>query len=93
MSRQARTDLRAVSDFIASDDPAPAVSFFAALRIRCPALGRQPMSGRPASEIAPNVRILKFRSYLIHHRKFDDRISIDRGPHAAGDRSALPPHE
>jgi len=51
------------------------------------------MMGRPAPEIALTVRILIFRSYLILHRILDDRISIDRVPHAARDRSIVPPYE
>ncbi|SDO04344.1 hypothetical protein SAMN05216360_11428 [Methylobacterium phyllostachyos] len=49
--------------------------------------------GRPAPEIAPEVRILVFRSYLILHRVLDDRISIDRVVHSARDRSTLLPDE
>jgi len=51
------------------------------------------MIGRPAPEIASDVRILVFRSYLILHRVFDDRISIDRVLHSARERCTLPPYE
>jgi len=51
------------------------------------------MMGRPAPEIALTVRILLFRFYLILHRILDDRISIGRVPHAARDRSIVPPYE
>jgi toxin ParE1/3/4 len=51
------------------------------------------MIGRPAPEIARDVRILVFRSYLILHRVLDDRILIDRVVHSARDRATLPPDE
>ncbi|MFC6024912.1 MULTISPECIES: type II toxin-antitoxin system RelE/ParE family toxin [Methylobacterium] len=93
VSRRARADLREIGDFIAADNPTRARSFVSELRTRCQALGRQPMMGRPASEIALTVRILIFRSYLILHRILDDRISIDRMLHSARDRSIVPPYE
>ena len=86
-------DLREIGDFIAADHPARARSFVLDLRSRCLALGQQPMMGRPAPEIALNVRILIFRSYLILHRVFDDRISIDRVLPSARDRAIVPPYE
>ncbi|MGU3405448.1 type II toxin-antitoxin system RelE/ParE family toxin [Methylobacterium brachiatum] len=93
VSRRARADLREIGDFIAADNPARARSFVAELRTRCQALGRQPMMGRPAPEIALTVRILIFRSYLILHRVLDDQILIDRVLHSARDRSNVPPYE
>lgn len=86
-------DLRAIGDFTATDNPTRARSFVSERRTRCQALGRQPMIGRPAPEIAINVRILTFRSYLIVHRVVGDRISIDRVLHSARDRSTLTPYE
>ena len=50
------------------------------------------MMGRPAPEIAPEVRILVFRSYLILHRVHEDRILIDRVIHSARERAILPPY-
>jgi toxin ParE1/3/4 len=93
VSRRARTDLREIGDFIATDNPLRARSFVSELRIRCQALGRQPMMGKPAPEIALNVRILIFRSYPILHRVLDDQIPIDRVLHSARDRSIVPPYE
>ena len=93
VSRRARADLREIGDFIAADNPSRARSFVSELRSRCQALGRQPLMGRRAPEVAPDVRILIFGSYLILHRVFDDRISIDRVVHSARDRSTLPPNE
>lgn len=93
VSRRARADLCEIGDVIAADNPSRARSFVSELRTRCQALGQRPMMGRPAPEIAPDVRILVFRSYLILHRVFDDRISIDRVVHSARDRSTVPPYE
>ncbi|WP_306423558.1 type II toxin-antitoxin system RelE/ParE family toxin [Methylorubrum podarium] len=93
ISRRARADLRSIADHIAADNPSRAVSFVAELRERCRSLSETPMQGRPAPEIAPDVRILVFRSYLILHRLRDDAVLIDRVLHSARDRSGLPPNE
>ncbi|WP_409566501.1 type II toxin-antitoxin system RelE/ParE family toxin [Methylobacterium sp. E-065] len=93
MSWRVRANPREIGDFIAAENPSRARSFVSELRTRCQALGRQPMMGRPAPEVAPDVRILVFRSFLILHRVFDDRISIDRVVHSARDRSTLPSNE
>jgi toxin ParE1/3/4 len=92
ISRRARADLRDIGDVIAADNPGRAGSFVAALRTRCRVLCERPMMGRPAPKIAPEVRILVFRSYPILHR-LDDRIAIDRVVHSARGRSTLPPNE
>ena len=89
ISRRARSDLKDIADFIAADDPKRAVSFIAELRTRCRSLSKTPMQGRPAPDIALDLRILVFRSYVILHRVQDDRILIDRVLHAARDRSTL----
>ena len=93
ISRRARADLRSIADYIAADNPSRAVSFVAELRERCRSLSETPMQGRPAPEIAPDVRILVFRSYLILHRLRDDAVLIDRVLDSARDRSGLPPNE
>lgn len=93
ISRRARVDLRDISDFIANDDPKRAVTFVAELRERCRSLSRTPFQGRAAPEIAADVRILVFRSYLILHRISDDAVLIDRVIHSARDRSGLLPYE
>ncbi|MCJ2134837.1 type II toxin-antitoxin system RelE/ParE family toxin [Methylobacterium sp. J-026] len=91
--RRARTDRREIGDFMAADNPTRARSVVPELRTRCQARGRRPMMGRPAPEMALNVRILRFRSSLILHPNLDDRISIDRVLHSARDRSIVPPYE
>lgn len=93
ISRKARADLRSIADFIAADNPSRSVSFVAELRERCLSLSRTPMQGRPAPEIAPEVRILVFRSYLILHRVRDEAVLIDRVLHSARDRSGPLPYE
>ena len=91
--RRASADWREIGDFFAADTLSRAHSVVSELGTRCQSLGRQPVMGRPAPEVAPDVRIPVFRSHLILHRVFDDRISIDRVVHSARDRSILPPNE
>ncbi|KQQ25410.1 hypothetical protein ASF53_22290 [Methylobacterium sp. Leaf123] len=93
ISRKAREDLRSIADYIAADNPSRAVSFVAELRERCQSLSRTPLQGRPAPDIAPDVRILVFRSYLILHRVREDAVLIDRVLHSARDRSGPSPYE
>ncbi|MFG5120901.1 type II toxin-antitoxin system RelE/ParE family toxin [Methylorubrum sp. POS3] len=93
ISRRARADLRDIGDFIAVDDPTRAVSFVTELRERCRSLSHTPFQGRPTPEIAAEVRVLVFRSYLILHRVGDDVVLIDRVIHSARDRSGLLPYE
>ncbi|TXM69754.1 type II toxin-antitoxin system RelE/ParE family toxin [Methylobacterium sp. WL120] len=93
VSRQARADLREIADFIAADNPKRAVGFVSELRSRCQSLARHPMQGRPAPDIAPDVRILVFRAYIILHRVHDERVLIDRVLHGARDRSQTWSHE
>jgi toxin ParE1/3/4 len=93
VSRRSRADLREIGDFSAADNRSRARSFVWELRSRCQALGRHPLMERRATEVAPGVRILMFGSYLILHRVFDGRISIDRVVHSARDRSILPSNE
>lgn len=93
ISRRARADLREIGDFIADGDPKRAVSFVAELRAQCLSLSRTPLQGRPAPEIAPDVRILVFRSYLVLHRVRDDAVLIDRVIHSARDRSGPLPYD
>jgi toxin ParE1/3/4 len=90
VSLRAAADLREIGRFIAADDPRRARSFVAELRARCNDLRQMPLRGRPAPEIAPDVRILVFRAYLILYRVQSDRFLIDRVLHGARER---PPHE
>ncbi|WP_232630101.1 type II toxin-antitoxin system RelE/ParE family toxin [Methylobacterium sp. Leaf118] len=93
IARRGRADLRDIGDVIANDDPKRAVTFVAERRVRCRSRSGTPFQGRPAPEIAADVRILVFPSYLILHRVSDEAVLIDRVIHSARDRSGLLPYE
>jgi toxin ParE1/3/4 len=88
-SAQSRSDLEAIGNFIARENPARAESFVAELRRRCESLGRHSFQGRPMPEIGRGVRCLAYRRYVVIYRPLDDFVAIDRILHSARDWKTL----
>ena len=80
VSAKARADIETIADYIGQDSPVQALRFIETPKTRCLSLSVHPFQGRPAPEIADEVRLLVFRSYVILHRVLDDHAAIDRNP-------------
>lgn len=77
----AEADLEAIGDYIAEHNPARAVSFVRELRKRCRRLREFPQAyplHAELAEVAPNVRVMAFRQYLVCYTAHPDRVVIER---------------
>ncbi|HYN00308.1 MAG TPA: type II toxin-antitoxin system RelE/ParE family toxin [Aestuariivirgaceae bacterium] len=86
----AESELEAVSDWIATDNPERAITFVAEIAERCHSLADSP----EAFPIVPRykragVRRLVFRDYLIFYRISRDRVEILHILHGARDYEAI----
>ncbi len=86
---RALSDLEAIGDYIAAENPDRAVSFVGELRTRCLTLADNPDRFPLAERLAAKgVRKLSHGSYLIFYRVYPDRITVARILHAATDYAA-----
>jgi toxin ParE1/3/4 len=86
----ARTDLIAIQDFIAADDPRRAVTFAAEIRARCEVLTTHPDIGRARDDLLPGLRILPImRRAAIAYLTRPDRIEILRIFYAGQDYETI----
>jgi toxin ParE1/3/4 len=81
---QADSDLEAIADYIAADNPARAQSFLRELRERCQLLGNFPESARRFPELGEDARILPYRNYIVY-RNLPHQVLISRVIHGARD--------
>jgi toxin ParE1/3/4 len=89
-TESAERDLVDIGNFIARDSPAGAARFIARLEEHCQILAAHPLLGRPRDELAPELRSLAYRRYVIFYRALADGAEIVRVLHAARDiRRAL----
>jgi plasmid stabilization system protein ParE len=82
-------DLEAIADYIATDNPARAVTFVREIRERCRLLGNFPESARRFAELGKEARILPYGNYVILYRNLPREVSIERIVHGARDILAL----
>lgn len=76
-TEQAETDLEAIGDYIARDNPERAVSFVEEIVERCERLGERPYAFALVPRYAhAGVRHRSFGNYLIFYRASDDRVEI-----------------
>jgi len=76
---RALTEIAAIAGFIAesSDSQETARRFGHQLRQRCAKLASQPAAlGRPREELAPGLRSVAFRNYVIFFRYSEDRLEV-----------------
>jgi toxin ParE1/3/4 len=78
---QAESDVEAIGDYIAEQDPTAAVRLIEALVRRWDLLTLHPFSGAPRDDIAPGIRHLIVGEYLTLYRVGDDAIEIIRVLH------------
>lgn len=84
-SALAESDLEAIADYIALDNPRRALSFVRELRAQCQALGKNPLLYRPRPEIGPDARLTAFGRYVILFRLSGDAVRIERVVHGTRD--------
>ena len=61
----AESDLEEIGDYIAMDNPARAIEFIEELRDQCRILTQLPLAFPAREEIAPGLRVMPYRRYLI----------------------------
>lgn len=82
-SRQADRDLHEISEYIARDNPARAISFVRELRKACERLGESPFATLARPDLAPGLRTRPFGNYLIFLTVEVDHVLIVRVLHGA----------
>ena len=88
ISEQARSDLRAIGDFIAEDDPRRALSFVDELEDRCRQLTEKPLIW-PRVDRFPEVRRRLHKRYLILYRVVSDEVEVLHVVHGARNYASL----
>lgn len=84
-SALAESDLEAIADYIALDNPRRAVSFVREIRGQCRVLGEHPLLYRPRPEIGPDARLVAVGRYVILFRLLDEVVRIERVVHGSRD--------
>jgi toxin ParE1/3/4 len=84
----AEADLEEIGDYIAMDSPARALAFVHELREQCQVLTQLPLAFPARDELAPGVRMMPYRRYLIFYRPIGREIRIERILHSATGRRA-----
>ena len=84
----ARSDLRAIGDYIAADHPARAISFVEELETRCRRLVEHPLAWPTIARFA-NVRRCLHKRYLILYRVEPTEIIVLHVVHGARDYETL----
>jgi len=82
---QAALDILDVWDHIADDDMAAADRWVDELDTAFSRLATQPLMGRSRPELAPDLRSLPFRRYVIFYIPLPDGIDVVRVLHSARD--------
>lgn len=88
-TRQARTDLLDIWDYIAGNDPAAADRLLDEIDGACEAIAEHPFLGPRRDDIRPGLRYFVHRQYLILYRPIDEGIEIVRIVHSRRDLFGL----
>lgn len=89
LSRPAREDLDDIWLYIARDSIEEADRFIDLLTAKFPLVASQPRMGRLREDLAPNLRCLPVKNYLILYRSLKGSVQIVRVIHGARDPKAL----
>lgn len=84
----AESDLEAIGDYIAQDNPQRALSFLGELRSQCDSIAREPLAYRARSELATGLRSCAYGRYVIFFQPCKDGVLVVRILHAARDVQA-----
>jgi toxin ParE1/3/4 len=82
-------DLEEIGDLIAADSPARALLFVQQLRKRCQELCGFPKAYPLRSDLAPDIRIMALRHYLICYSLHPDWMVVERIVQGSRDVQAL----
>lgn len=85
LSPQAISDMEAIGDYIAQDNPQRAISFVRDLKKRCQSIGLAPMAYRRRPELGAGFRSCPHGSYVIFYQSEGAGVTIVRVLHAAMD--------
>lgn len=83
------SDLEAIGDYIAMDNPVRAVSFVRDLRLQLRKIGDNPHLYRLRPEVAPEMRLAAFQRYVILFRIVGEIVKVERVVHGARDLPGL----
>lgn len=85
----AESDLEEIADYIALDNPLRALSFVKELRAQCRSIQENPLAFASREELAPGLRVMAYKRYLIFFRPLVSVIRIERILHSAREYSSL----
>lgn len=88
-SPAAESDLEEIGDYIAMDNPAQALAFVQELCEQCRVLTQLPLAFPAREELAPGLRMMPYRRYLIFYIPTGRAIRIERILHSARDVGGL----
>ncbi len=88
-SGPAESDLEAIGDYIAEDNPLRAVSFIKEVRARCRKIADNPKLHPLRDEVVAGLRMATHGDYLIFYRETDSGVRIERILHGARDYTSL----
>jgi toxin ParE1/3/4 len=80
---QAETDLEAIGDYIARDNPRRAVSFVRELREQCRKITEAPKAYRPRPELGKGLRSCAYGNYVVFFFEEPGLVRIVRVLHGA----------
>ena len=85
---QAETDLEAIGDYIARDNPRRAISFVRELRGQCRKITQAPKAYRPRPELGKGLRSCAYGNYVVFFFEEPGLVRIVRVLHGAMDIEA-----
>lgn len=86
---QALKDLEEIHDYIAGENSPAALRLLNLIEKKCESLTKTPTMGRLREELAPGLRSLPVKKFVIFYRQNKGRIEIIRMLHGARDIVAL----
>jgi toxin ParE1/3/4 len=88
-SELAESDIEAIGDYIARDNPHRAVTFIRDMRGHCRQITTMPKGFPLRHDISAGLRMASYRDYLIFYHETESAIRIERILHGARDYTAL----
>jgi toxin ParE1/3/4 len=88
-SRFVESDLEAIADYIAQDNPKRAVSFIREIRERIRAVGKNPLIYRLRPELGKDARMAVMGRYVILFHVVGEIVRIERVVYGGRDLLAL----
>ena len=85
----AKADLAEIWSYIAEDSPAAATRFVSVIETKFQPLLQFPGMGAPRDQIAPGLRAIPYKNYVIYYIANKTEVTIVRVVHGARDVRAL----